>query len=84
LKLDEKLKDMPWTERPTDALEGAGSHWPSKSKLLKSQIILYKIISSLTSMLSKTTNSLRVFKNLSGTRCSLISLQIPEDQKPAF
>jgi hypothetical protein len=62
LKLDEKLKDIPWTEQPTDALEGAGSLWPSK--LLKNQIILYKIISSLTSMFSKT---------FSGTRCSLIS-----------
>jgi hypothetical protein len=28
MRLDEKLKPIPWAERPTGALVGAGSHWP--------------------------------------------------------
>jgi hypothetical protein len=28
LKLDEKMQPIPWIERPTGALVGAGSLWP--------------------------------------------------------
>jgi hypothetical protein len=53
LKLDEKLKPIPWTEEPTGALVGADSRWPT---LLNFHISLVLVLGFLFSNLCQIGN----------------------------
>ncbi len=53
MRLDEKLKPIPWTEQPTGALVGADSCWPA---LLNFHISLVLVLGFLFSTLSQIGN----------------------------